>query len=333
MDIIHTAKLFRANGLIKEALAGANRDPRAGFREIARSMMESQDGRPEWHKLATSANPTISKAATAPHLVSDASSWGTDASIAELARSYIASTAETSILDLIALHGLALPPQLRRPLVATGLVADAVGEDAPKPVRRLGLALDSDAAPSNAVAMIVASRELLQLGGDAAMQMFEAELASAVTRGVNANIVAQLIATAGTSAATWQAAIALAGPASMYVVALPAAEVAALAVSDPAAGLGIRGGMIVPGVTIVALDGLTAGTGVVIPADRMAIRDYGVQISGAGHATVELVDDPDDPATAATVMTSLWQADLVGLRGERSFILGGDRAGCVAIAA
>lgn len=332
MDIIHTAKLFRANGLIKEALAGSNRDPRAGFREIAKSMLESQDGRPEWHKLAGSQNPVIAKAATAPSLISDAASWGTDASIAELARSYVASATEVSILDLIALHGLALPPQLRRPLVATGLVADAVDEEAPKPVRRLGLALDSDAAPSKAVAMVVASRELILLGGDATLSMFEAELASAVVRGLNTSLVAQLITTAGTSATTWQAAIALAGPASMYIVALPAAEVATLAVSDPAAGLGIRGGQIVPGVQIVALDDLTAGTGLVVPASRLAIRDFGLQISGAGHATVELVDSPDNPATATTVMTSLWQADLVGLRAERSFIIGGDRAGCVAIA-
>ena len=40
-------------------------------------------------------------------------------------------------------------------------------------------------------------------------------------------------------------------------------------------------------------------------------------------------DAPDNPATASTVMTSLWQNNLIGLRAERTINWGKRRAEAV----
>jgi HK97 family phage major capsid protein len=60
------------------------------------------------------------------------------------------------------------------------------------------------------------------------------------------------------------------------------------------------------GTRIVALD-----------ASAVLYADAGVTIDTSKQATIQMDSAPDNPATAATIETSLWQNNLVGLKAER----------------
>lgn len=57
--------------------------------------------------------------------------------------------------------------------------------------------------------------------------------------------------------------------------------------------------------------------------------DGGVTIDVSREASVQMDSAPDNPALATTIMTSLWQSNLVGLRAERFINWKKGRTGCV----
>jgi hypothetical protein len=57
--------------------------------------------------------------------------------------------------------------------------------------------------------------------------------------------------------------------------------------------------------------------------------DGGVTIDVSREASVQMDSAPDNPALATTVLTSLWQNNLVGLRAERFINWKKARPGCV----
>jgi hypothetical protein len=79
--------------------------------------------------------------------------------------------------------------------------------------------------------------------------------------------------------------------------------------------MGIAGGDFMGGLVIVPVDGLASM--IVIPASRLAVEDWGLVLRNARHATIELASLPT--ADAASVLTSLWQENLIGLMVERSY--------------
>lgn len=56
---------------------------------------------------------------------------------------------------------------------------------------------------------------------------------------------------------------------------------------------------------------------ILIPNEILMADENGVAIDVSREASVQMDTAPDDPATASTVMVSLWQNNLVGLRAER----------------
>lgn len=57
---------------------------------------------------------------------------------------------------------------------------------------------------------------------------------------------------------------------------------------------------------------------IAVHAPSILVADEGgVEIDISREATLQMDSAPDDPTTASTVMVSLWQQNLVGLRGER----------------
>jgi HK97 family phage major capsid protein len=81
-------------------------------------------------------------------------------------------------------------------------------------------------------------------------------------------------------------------------------------------GLGVNGGMAM-GLQVVASQ--SAGNNVILiePSTVLYADDGGVTIDASTEASVQMDDAPDNPATATTILTSLWQNNLVGLRAER----------------
>jgi HK97 family phage major capsid protein/HK97 family phage prohead protease len=100
-------------------------------------------------------------------------------------------------------------------------------------------------------------------------------------------------------------------------------------VGNPAfPGLGIGGGSIL-GVPVVTSE--TVGSQIILahaPSILFA-DDGGVEIDISREASVELNDTPTEPSDASTVLTSLWQANLVGIRAERYISWGKARSTAV----
>lgn len=316
MDALEQAAVIRARSALDMAIANANNATDAArakaFADFAHAVLTAEKPDNVLRSLQRHPNPLVQKAAA--HSMLDAVWNGPDA--AALVASYIASIAEGSLLDQILRYARAVPPRLRFGLVASGFVADVIAEGAPKIVRNL----DLHQAPVDLIksaAIIVLTKEL----ADVAQPLFERELRESINRGVNQAVLNQLtdtnnivIAGTGDSLDDLRAGLKAAGPSNGYVVA--ASTEAAIDLStrvENRGGMGVRGGTFVPGVEVVAVDGLTGLR--VIPASRLAVLDGGMKVRSAGHATVDMSDTPNSPAQ----LVSLWQTNSVGLLAERMF--------------
>lgn len=86
-------------------------------------------------------------------------------------------------------------------------------------------------------------------------------------------------------------------------------------------GLGANGGTLL-GLPVVVSESVpsdTAGTLLVLvkQSEILLADDGGVTIDVSREASLQMNTAPDNPATASTVFTSLWQNNLVGIRAER----------------
>ena len=187
-------------------------------------------------------------------------------------------------------------------------------------VKNLNLGLN-DVETKKAAAIIVLTSELARATGGRAL--FESELRKAVTRAINQSVLAQLtdadtieIAGGADTLANLRAGLQAAGPSEGYVVAASTDDVLDLATRiENRGGMGVRGGTFVPGVEVVAIDGTTGMS--IIPASHISVRDGGLQVRSAEHATVFMSDTPTSPAE----MVSLFQTNSLGLLAERDFFL------------
>jgi HK97 family phage major capsid protein/HK97 family phage prohead protease len=95
-------------------------------------------------------------------------------------------------------------------------------------------------------------------------------------------------------------------------------------------GLGIEGGNLL-GVPVITSNATALGSQIVaVHAPSILIADDGsVQIDMSREASLEMESAPADPPTATTVLVSLYQHNLVGLRAERSVTWLRARAGSV----
>jgi len=324
-DPLQIAYLARARSALE--LAAGSTGPTveqkaAAFREVAFAVLKAgQDGNPV-ALLSSSHNPVtqqFTKSASA-FVLADLG----DAAAAALSEAFVASVAESSLLDAIAKYARVIPPNFSHALLASGFSADVVREGDPRVVRRFNLGA-VEVEPTKSVAIVVLSKELANAAGTAGLRAFEAELTSSIARACNAAVLGQLIdsstidiAGSGDPLADLRAGLAAAGPSSGFVVAVPAGAAADLATRAENRGAGVRGGTFAPGIELVAVDDLSAMT--IIPASRLVVRDFGLTVRSAGHADVTMADSSSAPSASV----SLFQTGCIGLLAERSFVLGGD---------
>jgi HK97 family phage major capsid protein/HK97 family phage prohead protease len=150
------------------------------------------------------------------------------------------------------------------------------------------------------------------------------------------------ITTAGTSPANARTDIqALANamvaanlPIGGAVVLMSATNMLALASALNALGqplfptIGVGGGSAL-GFTFIPSQAMGTTVAMVQPDCILYADDGGVTIDVSREASLQMDSAPDAPPTATTVMTSLWQNNLVGLRAERFINWKKARAGCV----
>jgi hypothetical protein len=235
-----------------------------------------------------------------------------------LAESYLGAIADGSLLDSILRFARPIPRQLDHLLIASGATASIVAEGGLKPATSINLDSTSLSAPIKAAGMVVMSEELGRLPGKAAIQLFEIELRTAVLKAINASVLSALTMTpepaTGSALGDLKAGIAAAEQSEGYVVAAAPWVVRELAFASESR-MGIAGGDFMGGLVVVPVDGLASM--IVIPASRLAVEDWGLVLRNARHATIELAPLPT--ADAASVLTSLWQENLIGLMVERSY--------------
>jgi hypothetical protein len=75
----------------------------------------------------------------------------------------------------------------------------------------------------------------------------------------------------------------------------------------------------VGGITVVVSDGVPNSTMLLADAQQVAAASETIQLSATNEAIISMDTAPDSPAAAGTVMTSLWQNNLTGLKAERFF--------------
>jgi hypothetical protein len=319
MNNLNQAYIARA----QSALSMLNTDSSlaSAFTEIAFEMTKSARPDDAVRALERSQNPKVQAYAKAAALTADG--WAPEGR--ELAAAYLATIAELSLVESLAKFARVIPENVGRVLIASDAVGGSVDEGHPKPVIEPGL--DPEAFTAlKAAAIIVANQEYFLSTGDAGRKLIERELSSAVGRASNAAVLdhyagSSTIEVTGTGdpLADLRAGLMAAGPSLGYVVAASTGAAAVLATHEAnRGGMGIRGGTFAPGIEIVAVDSFSGL--LVIPASRVAIQDRGLEIRGAGHASVDMRDTPESPAQ----LVSLWQTNCYGLVCERLFTLGGD---------
>lgn len=236
-----------------------------------------------------------------------------------LSRAFVDSIAQRSLWDAVARHALTVPPHVHNVYAATYAGGGSVEEGAAKSVGALALTL-TEADTHKVAAIAVFTAELVDRFYDtAARRAIERELSRAVLDSGNAAFLAAIATTpesvpAGSGVlAQIHAGLAAAQTSRGYVVAMPQAQVLALAGVLPDGRIGPQGGQLYPDVAIVAAPSATGVT--VIPSGAFLLSDMGLRLDSSCEATLELSDEPTQDSTGV----SMFQSNSVALLAERTW--------------
>jgi hypothetical protein len=284
----------------------------------------------------------ILKAAVAPGTTADQTWAGllTDPG----AREVFAAIRERSIMGQ--LSGMRrIPPATHVVLQTAGAAASWVGENQPKPHTRLTYGNGPNLKVLKLQATVVATRDLLLLSTPAAEDLFRDELLNAVTREQDTAFIdpanAGVTDVKPASITNGVTPIVSTGSPDSDIEALFAAytgdwETATLIANGKVAAamnglthpdVGARGGLVM-GVPVIASRNVPNTILVLVDAAGLVYFEEGAGMDKSEHATLELADNPTTP-TETTVVTSLWQNNLVALRVELFTNWARARAGCV----
>ena len=229
-------------------------------------------------------------------------------------------------------------------VVTVGITAASVGEGGPKTISKLTLG-NSQLDPIKAIAIVVASDDLLKAAGPLATNLFAQELSNAVAVETDTRFLAEItsgvstIPSAGTTAAAILQDIGNAlgsliiNAQSRVYIAVPPGTAKLWALTLNGSGtfpaLTINGGSIA-GVTVVPTDALS-NLMVAFDATQLAANSGTIELDISNQAAIQMDATPDSPPSASTVATSFWQNNLTGLRAERYFGVERLRAGAVSM--
>jgi HK97 family phage major capsid protein len=232
--------------------------------------------------------------------------------------------------------------------VTSGFMAGTVGESGVKPASALALS-GAGIAPVKVAGFVAATDELFRMSDPAAAQLFDNALRQAVTIAGNVRLLTDLIAlttpipSSGTSAGNVLTDLGAlletiqVGENSKLFFVLSGDDAKALATKTNAAGVLAfprlnlsTGGEILPGITAIISNALPPGAALLIDAAGLLLGDEGLTLDGSRQASLQLESAPDSPATASTVMISLWSSNMQALRCERIFAYAVGRPGSLA---
>jgi hypothetical protein len=240
-----------------------------------------------------------------------------------LSQGFIASLSSFGAFDAVRAAGAVRLPftNPRVEVSATAATGDAPGEGVPWPVSSVSIAPGTLTTAWGA-AVIVLTRELLQLGSAGVLELLQTELRRAAIASVDAGFFDVLAAGAPTvsgaadvlsSLADAAEAMSLDAGARLVLIA-PAAAVRSMAFQGGSNGqlypsLTVAGGVLA-GVRIVPVDNLplagspSVTSAILVDATQIATADDGLELDATGVADLQM---SDAPAGGAQQMTSMWQ--------------------------
>jgi len=218
-----------------------------------------------------------------------------------------------------------------------------VGEAKPKPVTKLAFASDT-LGIAKAAGIIVLTEELVRLSNPAAEGLARADMVAGIAQFLDQQFIDPAVAAvvgvnpasitngAPTAAATTDPLADILGlinffatnniPVSGVTFILSEANALALSFrtntdgSPQFPGIGIGGGSY-KGINFVTSQAAGGNIIALQPSLILYADDGGVTIDASREASVQMDSAPMSPADATTVLVSLWQNNLVGLRAER----------------
>lgn len=269
----------------------------------------------------------IRKAATTPGTSTDPAWAGPLAAIRPFVDAFVALARSASLLGRI--PGLrTIPFNVKVPIQTGDAGYVWVKQGDPKPVSKLAFSNGVTLGPTKASAIIVVTRELITLTVPNAEQALRDTLIAGLTSFTDKSFLdpasAAIVDTRPASVTNGTTPVAGTGNLAADVQALLAAFFAGnpnaidpVLICNAANGAAIRsmnggGGVGLP----IVVSGAALGNVIALDAASVFVADAGVEIDTSREASIEMVDAPATP-TAATVMTSLFQTNMVGFRVER----------------
>lgn len=320
--------------------------------------MEAAEWAKQWHDSTPEVELAL-KAATAAATTTDATWAGPLAPIKPLANEFLELLRPATILGKID-NFLKVPFNVSVPAQTGGGTYGWVGQGAPKPVTKAafgtvivtitktaGIIVITEELARNSTPDAEAVMQREMIGGMSQFldqQFIDPTVAAvagvspgSVTNGVTPITSAgSTPANARTDVVALMNAMAAANiPVTSAVLIMSETNALALTAALNALGQPLwpnmtpTGGVGPLGIKVVTSQ--TAGSTVALVSAPCILYadDGGVSIDISREASVQMDSAPDNPAIATTVLTSLWQNNLVGLRAERFINWKKARAGCV----
>lgn len=272
-------------------------------------------------------------------LVSPIGTVGAGAALAEMTS--LSAAFSTSLIGLSVFDTLLNNGMVRAPLNSKGTIISiapsggGVNEGDAKPISQLEIGLGS-LKPQKAWAALALTSLLLDFSQPGATTLFGDELKKAIARATDAIFLSQVIAGAGapiaTSGTTFANVLTDLGallaavdvqPGSRLYLVMPPAKAKVWALMSTTGGLAFpeldvtTGGPLAAGIEALISDQLPANRMVLIVSDGVVGNSEPFELRKITQGDIQLNTAPDNPATAATVMSSLWQNNLVALAVER----------------
>lgn len=316
------------------------------------SPLDFVKGHPEWQSETPEVEAVL-KAAVSAGTTTDATWGGTLVQYQNLASEFVEYLRPLTIIGRI--PGLRnVPFKIKFPRQTGAAVANWVGEAKPKPAT--SLSFDSVTLDPLKVAGIVPlSMELMRLSSPSAETIIRDDLAGAIAKLVDHDFVDPLkSASANVSPASITYSVTpraasgtaytdlvtdvkatfanfLAANITPDVVLMSQGQALAFSLMETTLGVSRFPNLSISGGTFMGLNAIASenipytedspqeGTPIIfLKAGDIALADDGgVEVDVSTEASIEMSTTPTDPVTSSTVLVSLWQQNLVGIRAER----------------
>ena len=240
--------------------------------------------------------------------------WAAPLAYQELSDGFLVSLRNIGVFDAALPFALDVPLNTQVAMTTTGVTAATIGEGQVKVISKLALSAQA-LTPRKAVAIVVATNELLRVGGAKAARLFQQELARAVVAETDANFLSVIATGITPTSSQGSNAFGIAndmaallaslstGVGSKVFIAMAPGDVKHMAVQIASngerafPGVTINGGDYA-GATIIPSDAVS-GQIIGFDASQLALGSTGVEADASNQAAIQMDSAPSSPPDAS----------------------------------